>query len=149
MLWSPLLCHTSVEKGLKLLTTYESGVQALIKMKLWFHPLNQDTCVHMAVMLFYIISNLNKSCTFFEYLLMYIIAGPRITGKWHKFHWPVKLFCPAIQTCSCSTEDDNEGVFVWLTVNNLCRWAPLMHLKMKLGVPSRIRDSLLSWCIDF
>lgn len=87
MLWSPLLCHTSAENGMKVLTTYEVCVHTLIKMKLQFHPLNQDTCVHVGrMLLFYIINNLNRSCTFFEYLLMYIISDPQITGKWHKFH---------------------------------------------------------------
>jgi hypothetical protein len=51
MLWSRHLCHTSAENGMKVLTTYEGGVHALIKMKLQFHPLNRDTCVHMAGML--------------------------------------------------------------------------------------------------
>lgn len=87
MLWSPLLCHISAENGMKVLTTYEGVVHALIKMKLQFHPVNQDTCVYMAgMLLFYITNNLNKSCIFFEYLLIYIISGPHITGKWHKFH---------------------------------------------------------------
>lgn len=61
MLWSPLLCHTA-ENGMKVLTTYEGGVHALIKMKLQFRPINQDTCVRMAgMLLFYITNNLNKS----------------------------------------------------------------------------------------
>lgn len=31
MLWSPLLCHTSAENRMRVLTTYEVGVHALIK----------------------------------------------------------------------------------------------------------------------
>jgi hypothetical protein len=47
---------------MKVLTTYEGGVHALIQMKLQFHPINQDTCVHVAgMLLFYITNNLNKS----------------------------------------------------------------------------------------
>ena len=32
MLWSALLCHTSAENGMKVLTTYEVGVHILIKI---------------------------------------------------------------------------------------------------------------------
>jgi len=99
---------------MKVLTTYEGGVHALIKMKLHFHPLNRDTSVHMAgMLLFYITNNLNKSCIFFDYLLMYIISGPHY---WQMAQIPlmckIVLFYHTDMQSIALTEVNDEGVSV-------------------------------------